>query len=92
MVYGEGPGSLATRGYGEFNFLNSFSLGPNNSSRQLVLQYFGVTIFAISCLTGQNRPQGSFLLAKISPLRTEVLFFPLAVYLCVFLNVRAHHL
>lgn len=44
MVYGEGPGSLATRGYGEFNFLNSFYLGPNNSSLQLVLQYFGITI------------------------------------------------
>lgn len=44
MVYGEGPGSLPTRGYGELNFLNSFSLGPQNSSRQLVLQYFEVTI------------------------------------------------
>lgn len=54
MVYGEGPGSLPTRAYGELNFLNSFSLGPQNSSRQLVLQYFEVTI-AISCLTGTEQ-------------------------------------
>lgn len=87
MVYGERPGSLTTRGYGEFHFLNSFSLGPNNSNPE-----FEVTIFAISCLTGQSRSQGSPVFVKLRPLRNEVLLFPLVVYLCVCFNVRAHPL
>lgn len=34
MVYGECSKSLATKGYGKFHFLNSFSLGSNNTNPQ----------------------------------------------------------